>query len=136
VSVVIELAFLCNLGDVFLAHSQVRRRFLHARPESQVGHASDAIAVSTTNLEQVMLSEDTYRLPILSAVGHAARQRLAGLGRALSNFLRHLFSGGHPRVPELPDDLRADLGLEAPPHERVDAFWDYRRNSASRDLPF
>jgi hypothetical protein len=136
VSVVIELEFLCNLRDVFLAHSQVRLRFLHARPEPQIGHASDATAVSTLDLEQVMLSEDTYRLPILSAVGHAARQRLAGFGRALSNFLRRLLPGSYSRVPELPDDLRADLGLETPPHERVDAFWDYRRNSASRDLPF
>ncbi|WJH40509.1 hypothetical protein N7E02_29030 [Aliirhizobium terrae] len=83
-----------------------------------------------------MLSEDTYRLPILSAAGRAARQRLAGFGWALSNFLRHLLSGGHARATELPDDLRADVGFEAPPHERSDDFWEYRRNSVGRDLPF
>jgi hypothetical protein len=92
--------------------------------------------VSTLDLEQVMLSEDTHRLPILSAVGHAARQRLAGFRRALLNFLRHLLSGSHPRVPELPDDLRADLGLEAPAQEREDAFWEFKRRSVGRDLQF
>jgi hypothetical protein len=82
-----------------------------------------------------MVYDDAYHAPT-SAAAQAARLGLGALGRAVSGFRRRLLSGGHPRIADLPDDLRADLGLEVPRGERPDAFWECRWHSVGRDLPF
>lgn len=87
-----------------------------------------------------MLSEDTSPMPVLSSAGSKPRQWLGGLARGvaggLGRFLKRLLLGGYPQAPELPDDLRADVGFEAPLYEREDAFWEARRNSVGQYLPF
>jgi hypothetical protein len=138
-SVVIELACRRNLEDVSSADIASRKRYLHASREAISDAQTTLSTVSTTVLEQTMLSEDTSRLPILSSTGQATRQRLAGLGWAivetLGRFMRQFRFRGRRGVSELPDDLYSDVGLLPPTQERTDAFWQSMQLSAGRNLP-
>ena len=62
---------------------------------------------------------------------------LDGAWRAFGRFIQRLITRGLRRVPALPDDLQGDVGLgERLPLNRESAFWEARRCSHARDLPF
>ena len=58
------------------------------------------------------------------------------LWRGLRRFLRRLLSPAGLRMPDLPAELRGDIGLpEALPESRDEQFWDEKQSSGARDLP-
>ncbi|GGF86781.1 hypothetical protein GCM10010924_13070 [Rhizobium wenxiniae] len=83
-----------------------------------------------------MLSANTSSMPATQALPlllrGSFRQRLH---RHVARFFRRLFGAKRGLVAGLPDDLRADVGLDAARPERSEAFWRDRPRSVGRDLP-
>ena len=62
---------------------------------------------------------------------------LDGAWRAVGRFILRLVMRGPRHMPALPDDLQGDVGLgERLPLDRESSFWEARRRSHARDLPF
>jgi hypothetical protein len=84
------------------------------------------------NVEQAMLSANA---PFMPAAQTFSPPPKPGLAARAVDLIRRVLRCGPRRVPDLPDDLLADVGMEISRPERADAFWEERRRSTARDLP-
>lgn len=88
------------------------------------------------DVEPIMLPANSSSMPVIQASpqfsSRSLRQRFQS---TIARFVRRLVGMSRGAMPDLPDDLHADVGLDRLRSERVEAFWRDRRHSIGRDLP-
>lgn len=83
-----------------------------------------------------MLPANAHPMPVFPPSPPLGRGSIqARISSLVGKFLRRFGRAGKTAIPGLPEDLRADLAIDARREGRVEGFWQAKRRSVGRDLP-